>query len=640
MQKKNRLILGFLLFLCFLIGFSWFLFMYDNKYSTPPPYGQDGVLHLKEEDFSRAKPIYLIDGWMLSREGNADHVTYIGEFSNLQHGDLSKSPHGKATYRLTLRYDGAPKLVTLDFHELFSDYTIYVNDTVLTEGSGNARSSFLLSPGDTTLLVETSSQIGYYSGMYFPGSLGTDEVIVQAERIKTIIYAVAFLCSLVLAIFTLSLWNHTRDKVSFRFGLLCGSYALYVSYYFVHLLKLPFAKYWYFIEDLSLYLLIFFLIQLTHVVTQASQEKYAKITTGMAIFFPLALLSLHLLIPWITWVIPLHGQMKDLYFILIFLWLVVISVQCIRKQSTEYPYILAGNFVFGAGLLLNLLSSNLFEPIYALWQFEWCGLLLVFLFGGMMSARNRRILKENKEYSMHLDQLVEQRTKELSYVLQERRAFFSDMAHDLKAPLFATKTFIDAIRTHSVGIDDELLYYLGLVEQKQQEMSKRVQSLNTLNKLDKIEEVKEKLSICALLEEIYVTHNGEAEVSAVHLMVPIPETDAFIFMQQEKLLMVFENLIYNALRATPPNGSITIATKYTKKTVQFTITDTGCGISPSDLSLIFKRFYVGEENKMHGSGLGLYIAKSVIEDAKGTISATSQLGKGTSFILEIPRYFS
>ncbi|MEG0854663.1 MAG: hypothetical protein RSF82_12360 [Angelakisella sp.] len=327
---------------------------------------------------------------------------------------MKKSPHGKATYELTLRYTGAPMLVTSDFFELFSDYTVYIDDRVLLEGQGSARGSFMLLPGDTKLKVQTTSNMGYYSGIYYPPALGNEGAVIHVERIQTIFYTIACLSAIILACFTIQLWKRReRDRLSYWLGLLNIFFGIYVAHYFIHLLELPFYGLWYFVEDVALYGLIFSLIQVTIAATNFDNKHYTHAATAISAVLPIALLVLHLIIPIAPWAVVLHGYIKDLYFTLTFFWLVAVSVQSVRRRQNEHVYVLAGSLVFSTGLLVNLQKSNLFEPIYTLWQFEWSGLVLVWLFGAMMIARNRRILTENVQLTNHLERLVEQRAQEL-----------------------------------------------------------------------------------------------------------------------------------------------------------------------------------------------------------------------------------
>ena len=187
-------------------------------------------------------------------------------------------------------------------------------------------------------------------------------------------------------------------------------------------------------------------------------------------------------------------------------------------------------------------------------------------------------------------------------------------------------------------MDSELSRYLALAEDKQREMARRLQGLSALNALDQIRGSLEKVSIRALFQDIYVTHRGEAEVAGVHLVVEEPAKDGCILAQTEKLELLFENLIYNALRATPAQGRITLSAALGEDTVTITVSDTGCGISPEELPFIFRRFYVGARNKEIGTGLGLYIVNTIVEELGGRISATSKPGAGTAFRLEFPLF--
>lgn len=611
------------------------LFYTDNKYETPPPYGASGVITLGERHLDRARPLYLIDGWLLTDARVTAQPTYIGEFSSLQRGDLTVSPHGRATYQLTLRYDGPPRVAAVLFPKLSTRYSLSLDGVVLATGMGNGQISFLLEPGDHLLSVETVSRVGYYSGMYYPPALGTPETLARVSQVRSFAYALALLVPLALALFTLLLWR-TGDGRSRWFGGLCLCYALYVSRYFVSLFALPFAPYWFFVENLSLYGLCFCAVRLTALAAEAERGMVCRRFCQVLLAVPGALLGLCLLIPVVPWAVTVHGMGTDLYYVLVFCALALFAVKGGVGDGWERRYILAGCASFGVGLLLNLFASNRFEPIYFFWQFEWCGLFLVALFGAMMAARNRRILEENEILTGHLEEQVVLRTRELTQLLDERKAFFSDMAHDLKAPVFATQSFIAAIRTGGVGVDGELLGYLDQAEEKQRELAKRLQGLSTINALDKIEGERVPISLRALLEEVYAAHRGEAEVVSVHLELELPQEDATLRAQPEKLEILFENLIYNALRATPPEGHITVSAQVDAGAVHLAVADTGCGIPAEELPYVFRRFFVGRQNKVTGTGLGLYIVKAIVTELSGSISVTSTPGEGTTFRIQLP----
>lgn len=622
--------------LVLLAVFFIFLFYFDNKYQTPPPYGKSGMLMLNEQDLERREPVFLIDGWLLTDERAADMPTYIGEFSSLQRGDLSVSPHGRARYQLTLCYEGVSQIVSVDFPQVSSNYKIFLDGELLAEGTGSGRITFLLTSGSHLLSVETCSKLGYYSGMYFPPALGTVKVLSRMTNIQNFAYMAAFLLPLVLALFTLFLWQ-MGGGINRCFGLLCCCHALYMFRYFVFYFSMSIAPYWFLVQNLALYCLCFCVVKLTALVSDSICGKAWRWMRAVLLLLPALMLLLCLFTPIMYWAVYVHGRLTDIYYIFTFCCAAFFAVRGMKKQSWESRYTLTGCAVFGAGLLANLFSSNRFEPIHFFWQFEWSSLLLVLLFGVMMVSRSRRLLRENDMLTNHLEEQVKKRTQEVTQLLDERKAFFSDMAHDLKAPVFATRSFIEAIRRSGVGVDAELQGYLNQAEAKQQEMARRLQGLSTINELDQIEGERVQISIVEMLSEIYAAHHGEAEVQSVYFFVKKPKEDASLMGQPEKMNILFENLIYNALKATPCNGSITISAQVEGDVIYIVVEDTGCGIPEEELPLVFRRFYVGENNRKTGTGLGLYIVHSIVTEMGGKISVSSTVGKGTKFIMEFPK---
>lgn len=622
--------------LILLTAFFVLLFYEDNKYENPPPYGKSGRIVLSRRHLEQRNPVFLIDGWLLTDERVTDKPVYIGEFSNLQRGDRWLSPHGKARYQLTLCYDGEPTMTEVAFPQLSYRYMIYLDGTGLAKGEGNGRITFLLTAGEHVLTVETTSALGYYSGMYFPPALGTSETLRRITNIQSFFYALALLVPLVLASFTLSLWR-TGGGLNHWFGLLCCFYALYMFRYFVFLFSLPVAEYWFWVQSLALYGLCFCVVRLTALASNDISSKTWRRFRTVLLVLPAMLLTLCLLIPVLPWAVFVHGRLTDLYYVFTFFCAAFYFVRGTKEQNWKSRYTLAGCLIFGAGLMVNLLFSNLFEPIRFFWQFEWCGLLLVLLFGAMMISRSQRLQRENDELTTHLEELVEKRTEEVTRLLNERKAFFSDMAHDLKAPVFATQSFIEAIRRSGVGVDAELKGYLDQAEAKQWEMARRLEGLSAINTLDKIEGEWGRISLRELLSEIHAAYYGEAQVQAVHFVAEPPEEEMFLMAQPEKLDILFENLIYNALKATPQEGTITVSAWPEGDKICLAVADTGCGIPKEEQALIFRRFYVGKNSHGTGTGLGLYIVQSIVTEFGGTIRVGSEVGKGTRFVMEFPK---
>lgn len=296
---------------------------------------------LSGQDLERDNPVFLIYGWLLTDALVTNKPTYIGEFSNLQRRSLYASPHGKARYQLTLRYKGAPRIVSVDFWQLSSEYVISLNGERLAEGVGNGRITFLMAQGDHILTVETASNVGYYSGMYFPPALGTQETLLRVSRVQSFAYAVAFILPLALAVFTLFLWR-SGGGLSRWFGWLCCSYALYMLRYFVFLFAMPVARHWFFVQSLALYSLCFSVVQLTVLVCgEAHHLAWRWLRTALLALSAL-LLFLCVFIPILPWAVLVHGRLTDFYYMVTFAIAAFFAVRGITQNSWESRYTLTG----------------------------------------------------------------------------------------------------------------------------------------------------------------------------------------------------------------------------------------------------------------------------------------------------------
>ena len=125
-----------------------------------------------------------------------------------------------------------------------------------------------------------------------------------------------------------------------------------------------------------------------------------------------------------------------------------------------------------------------------------------------------------------------------------------------------------------------------------------------------------------------------AETAGVTLQLTPGAEPAFIEGDVFALGRVYRNLILNAIQATAPGGLITVATETRSDRVLVSVRDTGCGIPPDRLSAIFEDFVT---TKRRGLGLGLAISRKIVEQLGGQIRVASEVGKGTTFVLEFPR---
>jgi signal transduction histidine kinase len=146
-----------------------------------------------------------------------------------------------------------------------------------------------------------------------------------------------------------------------------------------------------------------------------------------------------------------------------------------------------------------------------------------------------------------------------------------------------------------------------------------------------------RLSTRQLLLQMVEAQKPLAASASLELRIDVDGEVPDIYGDDHRLLQIFENLIGNAIRFTPPGGRIIVGATTGEGDVMFRVTDTGSGIPPSGVPHVFDRFWQAKKDSRQGAGLGLPIARGIVEAHGGRIWVESVLGSGTSFFFVIPR---
>lgn len=224
--------------------------------------------------------------------------------------------------------------------------------------------------------------------------------------------------------------------------------------------------------------------------------------------------------------------------------------------------------------------------------------------------------------------------------VRARDDMLSVVSHDLRNPIstmdFSAALIVDLLANSDTRANIEP--YLDIIRRSAHRAIDLINNLMDLTRIDagRLTVVPLSYSVSYLLDRIL----PDLEVIANEKKIRIEREDVcddlLVLADEARIGQVFSNIIGNAIKFTPSNGVIRISARQIDDAVEFAISDTGPGISEANLPKIFDRFWQEAKTARLGAGLGLFIAKSVIEAHGGTIHVESELGKGTTFFFNLP----
>jgi signal transduction histidine kinase len=222
---------------------------------------------------------------------------------------------------------------------------------------------------------------------------------------------------------------------------------------------------------------------------------------------------------------------------------------------------------------------------------------------------------------------------------QRERDFLANVSHELKTPLTSIQGFSQAILDGTAEEEAERKHAASIIIEEAGRMARLVEELLELARFDagQIEIAGREVDLVDVLEECVKRFAFRAEEAGIELEMDVPTLPP-VLGDEDRLTQVFTNLLDNAVKHTPSGGKVkVIAKEVNQRRVEVTVTDTGSGIPPEDLPRIFERFYqVNKSRAGRGVGLGLAIAKEIIEAHGGSISVESVVGLGTKFTVSLP----
>lgn len=230
-----------------------------------------------------------------------------------------------------------------------------------------------------------------------------------------------------------------------------------------------------------------------------------------------------------------------------------------------------------------------------------------------------------------------QQINALEELKEEKETLIRMLVHDLKNPL-NNMIMLSALarKEFQEGAAEKGNAMLAMLEEAGKSTNKLVESLLEVLELraSQFSLDRRKVDVNALVRDILQYYLPQAAAHQIQLELQLPEKPVYLSLDAQKFHHVIDNLLSNALKFTPQAGRITVKVEQNKQQVLLFISDTGIGIAEDNQKQIFQEFSPARQRGLHGeksSGLGLSIAKKIIELHQGQIRVESQIGKGTTF---------
>jgi signal transduction histidine kinase len=237
---------------------------------------------------------------------------------------------------------------------------------------------------------------------------------------------------------------------------------------------------------------------------------------------------------------------------------------------------------------------------------------------------------------------LEQADRSRREVEDARRHLFAAISHDLRTPLSSIRAMVEALDDKVVTDTETTERYVRTVLGEVKRLSGLIDDLFELSRLDAgaLALNVEPGSLGDLVSDTLEVLQPQAAQKGLHLRGQVDDGLSPVLMDAARVQRVLYNLVQNAIRHTPPDGTVLLEAQEEQETVRVDVVDSGEGIASDDLPRIFERFYRGEKSRARGhggAGLGLAIAKGLVEAHGGQIWAQSVPGQGARFSFVLPK---
>ncbi len=279
------------------------------------------------------------------------------------------------------------------------------------------------------------------------------------------------------------------------------------------------------------------------------------------------------------------------------------------------------------------LTVTIFPPWWrTTWAYISYGLFIVFSLYGLRKYELNRVQLKDK---IKLDEAVLKEKVETDKI---KSRFFANISHEFRTPLTLILGPSEKIIS---GSSDDVQKDAGIIRRNSRRLLQLVNQLLDLSKLEagKLKLEASKNNIVSFVKGIALSFESLSEQKDITLKIVSVKEFIEVYFDKEKMIKVFSNILSNAFKFTPNNGKITVSLKQNDKNAEIKIRDTGIGIPRDEIPKLFDRFYKVDSSitKEHqGTGIGLALAKELVELHHGSISVESEIGLWTEFTVNLP----
>lgn len=220
-----------------------------------------------------------------------------------------------------------------------------------------------------------------------------------------------------------------------------------------------------------------------------------------------------------------------------------------------------------------------------------------------------------------------------------RRDFVANVSHELRTPLTSIRALVETLESGAVDDPEMEREFLGRIVQEVDRLTALVEDLMDLARLESGRGVVRfaEEDPAEVLRTAGERLREQVTRARLELTYEVPEGLPTVLVDRRRIEQVVINLVHNAIKFTPPGGTITIAARQEGDRVVVDVRDTGIGIVPEEIDRLFERFYKSDKaRRSDGSGLGLAIAKHIVQVHRGDISVASAPGQGSTFTFTLP----